>query len=233
MALPILNNPVYTLELPSTGEEIEFRPFLVKEQKSLMIAEQSNNEKIINKTIVELIHNCTFEKIDAKKLPIFDVEMIFLKLRSKSVGETAEVIVTCPDDGETKVPVKVNLDEINVAVTDEHTNEINITDDIKIVMRYPTLEDVKVRKTDDASIMFDMIHTSIDEVHNGDEIVTRVDMTDKELTDFIDSMNTQQLESVMEFFSTMPKLRHVLEVENPKTKKKNEILIEGLNNFLQ
>lgn len=233
MALPILNNPVYTLELPSTGEEIEFRPFLVKEQKSLMIAEQSNNEKIINKTIVELIHNCTFEKIDAKKLPIFDVEMIFLKLRSKSVGETAEVIVTCPDDGETKVPVKVNLDEINVAVTDEHTNEINITDDIKIVMRYPTLEDVKVRKTDDASIMFDMIHTSIDEVHNGDEIVTRVDMTDKELTDFIDSMNTQQLESIMDFFNTMPKLRHVLEVENPKTKKKNEILIEGLNNFLQ
>ena len=233
MALPILNNPVYTLELPSTGEEIEFRPFLVKEQKSLMIAEQSNNEKIINKTIVELIHNCTFEKIDAKKLPIFDVEMIFLKLRSKSVGETAEVIVTSPDDGETKVPVKVNLDEINVAITDEHTNEINITDDIKIVMRYPTLEDVKVRKTDDASIMFDMIHTSIDEVHNGDEIITRVDMTDKELTDFIDSMNTQQLESIMNFFNTMPKLRHVLEVENPKTKKKNEVLIEGLNNFLQ
>ena len=233
MALPILNNPVYTLELPSTGEEIEFRPFLVKEQKSLMIAEQSNNEKIINKTIVELIHNCTFEKIDAKKLPIFDVEMIFLKLRSKSVGETAEVIVTCPDDGETKVSVKVNLDEINVAITDEHTNEINITDDIKIVMRYPTLEDVKVRKTDDASIMFDMIHTSIDEVHNGDEIITRVDMTDKELTDFIDSMNTQQLESIMNFFNTMPKLRHVLEVENPKTKKKNEVLIEGLNNFLQ
>ena len=233
MALPILNNPVYTLELPSTGEEIEFRPFLVKEQKSLMIAEQSNNEKIINKTIVELIHNCTFEKIDAKKLPIFDVEMIFLKLRSKSVGETAEVIVTCPDDGETKVPVKVNLDEINVAITDEHTNEINITDDIKIVMRYPTLEDVKVRKTDDASIMFDMIHTSIDEVHNGDEIITRVDMTDKELTDFIDSMNTQQLESIMNFFNTMPKLRHVLEVENPKTKKKNEVLIEGLNIFLQ
>ena len=233
MALPILNNPVYTLELPSTGEEIEFRPFLVKEQKSLMIAEQSNNEKIINKTIVELIHNCTFEKIDAKKLPIFHVEMILLKLRSKSVGETAEVIVTCPDDGETKVPVKVNLDEINVAITDEHTNEINITDDIKIVMRYPTLEDVKVRKTDDASIMFDMIHTSIDEVHNGDEIITRVDMTDKELTDFIDSMNTQQLESIMNFFNTMPKLRHVLEVENPKTKKKNEVLIEGLNNFLQ
>ena len=233
MALPILNNPVYTLELPSTGEEIEFRPFLVKEQKSLMIAEQSNNEKIINKTIVELIHNCTFEKIDAKKLPIFDVEMIFLKLRSKSVGETAEVIVTCPDDGETKVPVKVNLDEINVAITDEHTNEINITDDIKIVMRYPTLEDVKVTKTDDASIMFDMIHTSIDEVHNGDEIITRVDMTDKELTDFIDSMNTQQLESIMNFFNTMPKLRHVLEVENPKTKKKNEVLIEGLNIFLQ
>ena len=233
MALPILNNPVYTLELPSTGEEIEFRPFLVKEQKSLMIAEQSNNEKIINKTIVELIHNCTFEKIDAKKLPIFDVEMIFLKLRSKSVGETAEVIVTCPDDGETKVPVKVNLDEINVAITDEHTNEINITDDIKIVMRYPTLEDVKVRKTDDASIMFDMIHTSIDEVHNGDEIITRVDMTDKELTDFIDSMNTQQLESIMNFFNTMPKLSHVLEVATPKTKKKNEVLIEGLNNFLQ
>lgn len=233
MALPILNNPVYTLELPSTGEDIEFRPFLVKEQKALMIAEQSNNEKIVNKTIVELIDNCTFGKIDAKKLPIFDVEMIFLRLRSKSVGETAEVIVTCPDDGETKVPVTINLDEIDVAVTDEHTNQINITDDIKIVMRYPTLNDVQVKKSDDAALMFEMIHKSIDEVHNGDEIITKVDMTDKELIAFVESMNTQQLESVMNFFTTMPKLRHVLEVENPKTKKMNQVLIEGLNNFLQ
>lgn len=233
MALPILNNPVYTLELPSTGEDIDFRPFLVKEQKALMIAEQSNNEKTMNKTIVELINNCTFGKLDAQKLPIFDVEMIFLKLRSKSVGETAEVIVTCPDDGKTKVPVTVNLEEIDVAVTEEHTNEINITDDIKIVMRYPTLDDVKVKKTDDAALMFDMIHKSIEEVHNGDEIITRVDMTDKELTDFIESMNTKQLESVMNFFNTMPKLRHVLEVQNPKTKKKNQIMLEGLNNFLQ
>ena len=159
--------------------------------------------------------------------------MIFLKLRSKSVGETAEVIVTCPDDGKTKVPVTVNLEEIDVAVTEEHTNEINITDDIKIVMRYPTLDDVKVKKTDDAALMFDMIHKSIEEVHNGDEIITRVDMTDKELTDFIESMNTKQLESVMNFFNTMPKLRHVLEVQNPKTKKKNQIMLEGLNNFLQ
>jgi len=233
MALPILNNPVYTLELPSTGENIDFRPFLVKEQKALMIAEQSNNEKVINKTIVELVNNCTFGKVDARKLPIFDVELIFLKLRSKSVGESAQVIITCPDDGETKVPVTINLEDIDVAVTEEHTNEINITDDIKIVMRYPTLNDVQVKKSDDAALMFDMIHKSIDEVHNGDEIITKVDMTDKELTEFVESMNTQQLESVMEFFSTMPKLRHVVEVENPKTKEKNQVLIEGLNNFLQ
>ena len=118
MNLPILNSPIYTLELPSTGEDIEYRPFLVKEQKALMIAEQSKNQKNLNKTIIELINNCTFGKLNAESLPIFDVEIIFLKLRAKSVGETAEIIVTCQDDKKTKVPVKINIDEIDRGALD-------------------------------------------------------------------------------------------------------------------
>ena len=233
MNLPILNSPIYTLELPSTGEDIEYRPFLVKEQKALMIAEQSKNQKNLNKTIIELINNCTFGKLDAESLPIFDVEIIFLKLRAKSVGETAEIIVTCKDDNKTKVPVKINIDEIDVTMTENHSNIINITDDIKLVMGYPTLKDVKTTSKDDAEMMFDLISTCIDEVHDGDKIAKKVDWTKKDMDAFIESMSTNQLTAVMQFFNTMPKVRYLVKVENPKTKVMNEIMLEGINNFLQ
>lgn len=233
MNLPILNSPIYTLELPSTGEDIEYRPFLVKEQKALMIAEQSKNQKNLNKTIIELINNCTFGKLNAESLPIFDVEIIFLKLRAKSVGETAEIIVTCQDDKKTKVPVKINIDEIDVTMTENHSNIINITDDIKLVMGYPTLKDVKTTSKDDAEMMFDLISTCIDEVHDGDKIAKKVDWTKKDMDAFIESMSTNQLTAVMQFFNTMPKVRYLVKVENPKTKVMNEIMLEGINNFLQ
>ena len=233
MNLPILNSPIYTLELPSTGEDIEYRPFLVKEQKALMIAEQSKNQKNLNKTIIELINNCTFGKLNAESLPIFDVEIIFLKLRAKSVGETAEIIVTCKDDNKTKVPVKINIDEIDVTMTENHSNIINITDDIKLIMGYPTLKDVKTTSKDDTEMMFDLISTCIDEVHDGDKIIKKVDWTKKEIDAFIESMDTNQLTAIMNFFNTMPKVRYLVKVENPKTKVMNEIMLEGINNFLQ
>jgi len=233
MNLPILNSPIYTLELPSTGEDIEYRPFLVKEQKALMIAEQSKNQKNLNKTIIELINNCTFGKLNAESLPVFDIEIIFLKLRAKSVGETAEIIVTCKDDNKTKVPVKINIDEIDVTMTENHSNIINITDDIKLIMGYPTLKDVKTTSKDDTEMMFDLISTCIDEVHDGDKIIKKVDWTKKEIDAFIESMDTNQLTAIMNFFNTMPKVRYLVKVENPKTKVMNEIMLEGINNFLQ
>ena len=233
MNLPILNSPIYTLELPSTGEDIEYRPFLVKEQKALMIAEQSKNQKNLNKTIIELINNCTFGKLNAESLPVFDIEIIFLKLRAKSVGETAEIIVTCKDDNKTKVPVKINIDEIDVTMTENHSNIINITDDIKLIMGYPTLKDVKTTSKDDTEMMFDLISTCIDEVHDGDKIAKKVDWTKKDMDAFIESMSTNQLTAVMQFFNTMPKVRYLVKVENPKTKVMNEIMLEGINNFLQ
>jgi len=233
MNLPILNSPIYTLELPSTGEDIEYRPFLVKEQKALMIAEQSKNQKNLNKTIIELINNCTFGKLNAESLPVFDIEIIFLKLRAKSVGETAEIIVTCKDDNKTKVPVKINIDEIDVTMTENHSNIINITDDIKLIMGYPTLKDVKTTSKDDTEMMFDLISTCIDEVHDGDKIIKKVDWTKKEIDAFIESMDTNQLTAIMNFFNTMPKVRYLVQVENPKTKVMNEIMLEGINNFLQ
>lgn len=233
MNLPILNNPVYTLELPSTGEELEYRPFLVKEQKALMIAEQSKDKTQLNKTVIELINNCTFNKVDSANLPIFDIEYIFIKLRAKSAGETAEIMVTSPDDGETKVPITINLDELDIQMTENHTNVINITDDIRVVMKYPTLLDTMSNyKEDDPNGMFDLIADSIAEVHDGDTIIKRIDFGKGSLDKFIESMNTQQLNAVMEFFTSMPKLRHVVKFKNPKTKKTNEIVLEGINSFL-
>lgn len=230
MALPVLETPKYTLELPSTGEMIEFRPFLVKEQKILLLAQQSNNQKMITKTTMDIIKNCTFNEVNEKN-PLFDIEYLFLNIRAKSVGETVELIITCPDDEETKEKVSVNLEDINVQMTENHSNVINITDDIKLVMNYPTIKEVDVGKRDKADVAFDIIKKCVREVHDGDNIMNRSDFTDKELDVFFDSFNTEQFESVMEFFNSMPKLRHVLIVKNSKTGVENEITLEGLDSF--
>ncbi len=230
MALPVLETPKYTLELPSTGEMIEFRPFLVKEQKILLLAQQSNNQKMITKTTMDIIKNCTFNEVNEKN-PLFDIEYLFLNIRAKSVGETVELIITCPDDEETKEKISVNLEDINVQMTDNHSNVINITDDIKIVMNYPTIKEVDVSKKDNADVAFEIIKKCVREVHDGDNIMNRSDFTDKELDVFFDSFNTEQFELVMEFFNTMPKLRHVLIVKNSKTGVENEITLEGLDSF--
>ena len=234
MALPKLNAPTYELELPSTGEKIKYRPFLVKEQKVLMIAQGSSDEKTISNSIGTLVSNCTFNKIDPSKSPMFDIEYIFLKLRAKSVGETVELSVTCPDDNKTNVPVKINLDEINVQMTTGHTNIVNLTDDIKLHLRYPLLNDMqKLEGETEVDKVFNILLNCIHEVHHGDKIYNAVDVTKKDLETFIDQMTTEQLQSVMDFFDTMPKVRHVIQVTNPNTKKKGEVVLEGLQNFLE
>lgn len=231
MALPKLDTPVYNLELPSTGNVIKYRPFLVKEQKILMMAEESKDENEVYNAMKETITSCTFGDLDVENAPIFDVEYAFVKIRSKSVGETIEFRVLCPDDKETYGETTINLDEVSVQVEDGHTNIIEINDNIKMVMRYPTLSNAK-SFTGTTSDVFNILKGCIHEVHHDETIYHRVDITDKDIEEFIEGFTVDQFQKVTDFFETMPKLRHFVEVENPKTKVKSEILVEGLESFL-
>ena len=234
MALPKLNSANYELSLPSTGKKIKFRPFLVKEQKALMIAQESEDEKVIESTFAQIIHDCVEDDVDPYKMPMFDIEYIFLKIRSKSVGEMADLVVTCPDDEETKVNVSIPLEEVNVQMKEDHTNVITLTDDISVVMRYPCLGDMKgFNALGQTKSIFGMVKKCIHEVHDGEKVHRRVDMSEKDLEDFIDSMSAKNFESVGEFFASMPKLSYDLEVVNPKTKVKSVIPIEGLQSFFE
>jgi hypothetical protein len=235
MALPKLQTSEYTLTLPSTQEEIKFRPFLVKEQKILMIAQESGEESQIADAIGQLVTNCTFGGVDVNINPMFDIEYVFLQLRSKSAGAKVTLSVTCPDDGETKVEIEIDLSEITVQMSLEHSQEVELTKDIKLRLRYPILKDMKNldMNLSDFERSIIMFHECVESVVNGDEIINRIDMTTDEIVEFIDSFNTEQLENVLKFFETMPKLRHIVDVTNPKTKKKGEVLLEGLPSFLR
>jgi len=233
MALPKLDTPVYELEQPSTGETIKYRPFLVKEQKTLMLASESDDDKQVKEALAGIISNCTFSKVDPLKIPIFDVEFLFLRIRGKSVGEKIDLSLLCPDDNETRVNKSVNLEEIGVNMKVGHTNEIDITDNIKMVMRYPTLDDMTdvSAETNDVEDMFSMIRRCVHEIHDGEKVYNRVDMSSSELEEFIDSLTGEQFEKLSDFFETMPKVQHSVEVTNPKTKKKGEVVIEGIQSF--
>ena len=233
MALPKLETKTYTLTLPSTGEDIKYRPFLVKEQKTLLMAQESKNNNELIDAMTQLINDCTFGKVDPKTCPMFDAEYIFLKLRAKSIGEKTEIQVTCPDDKKTKVSVSLNLEEIECTMTDSHSNIVEITDTVKIVFGYPLLNSFQnTNNKNQTEIMFDMIADCVKEIHYGEDIYNKVDMSSKELTEFIDSLNTEQFKGISDFFETMPKLRHAVEVINPETKVKGEVVIQGLQSFL-
>ena len=234
MALPKLNNPTYELELPSTGKKLKFRPFLIKEQKILMMAQESGDDSQLMEAMINLVSACTFGKIDANQSPVFDVEYLFLQIRAKSVGETTDLNIVCPDDGKTQVPVKLNIQDISVNMTEDHTNVVELTDEVNMHFRYPILSDMVGLKNGatEMETLFHVINNCVDEIHEGDNIYRRIDMTDKEVDEFVDSLSGTQFEKVTEFFQTAPKLRHVVEVINPKTKKKNEVVLEGLTDFL-
>ena len=234
MALPKLETPVYTLNLPSTDEEIKFRPFLVKEQKRLMMAQESDSTTETIDAITRLINDCTFNKLDGNKIAMFDAEYVFLQVRSKSVGSKVELNITCPDDKKTKVPHTLDLDEINVAMFDDHTNEVQLTENIKVIFKYPLLSTFTKysTKSSTADMMFKLIEECIDEVHFKEEITNRVDMSSKELTEFIESLSTDQFMQMTKFFETMPRLRHKIEVKNPKTEVTSEVILEGIQSFL-
>ena len=234
MAIPKLETKTYTLTLPSTGEDIKFRPFLVKEQKILLMAQESKNTSEIADAMSQLISDCTFGKVDPKTCPMFDAEYIFLKLRAKSVGETAQVQITCPDDDKTKVNVTINLEEVECNMTEDHTNIVEVTDNIKIIFNYPLLSTYQNNELeeDKTKKIFSMLVECIQEIHHGDKVYNRIDVSKKELNEFIDSFDTTQFKKVSDFFETMPRLRHIVEVTNPETKVKSEVPIEGLASFL-
>ena len=234
MALPKVETPTYELTLPSQDLKVKYRPFLVKEEKVLLMAMESGESKEMLSAIKEIVKSCTFGEMIAEDYPMFDIEYVFLKVRSKSVGESIELTLTCPDDEKTKVQHKVNLEEIVVQIKDEHTNQIHLTDDIKINFRYPLMSDMTSMPDTmtQTQTIFHFLTNCIESIEDGDVVHNKVDITKKELDDFIDSFTGEQFENVTNFFESMPKLRHVVEVTNPNTKVKSEVVLEGLESFL-
>ena len=237
MPLPKIVTPTYELELPSSEETIKYRPFLVKEEKLLVIALESEDTKQITTAIRSVIKACVLTKgIKVEQLPTFDIEFLFLNIRGKSVGEELEVNIICPDDGETQVPVKVNLDDIHVQKTEGHTKQIKLDDNLMMEMKYPSLDqfiqnnfDFSEKNAMDQS--FKLIGTCIDKIYTEEEVWAVADCTKKEVNDFLDSMNSSQFKEIEKFFDTMPKLSHTIKVTNPATEVESEVVVEGLASF--
>jgi len=234
MTLPVINTPTYELVVPSTKETLVYRPFLVKEEKILLMAMEEEKDSQLNRALKQVVNNCTFEKLDVGKLPLFDLEYIFLRIRAKSVGEVAKIQVLCEDDGETYVPVEIDLESIEVEFQEDHSSTIDLTDDISIQMGYPTFEFLNF-KADQTEVnqLFDIIGSSIERVFEGETVYEKADFSKKDLKVFLESLTSEQFLRVQKFFETMPRLRHKFEVTNPKTKKKNEITLEGLQAFFE
>jgi hypothetical protein len=237
MALPKLTTPTYELELPSTDEKVKYRPFLVKEEKILMMAMESKSSADITQAVKDIVNECTFNKIDISSVPMFDVEYIFLQIRSKSVGEVSKLKLLCPDDEKTYADVELNLNEVKVQVGDDHTNKIELGDGKGMIMRYPTIDSFKESgiKNITAINMLEVISTCILQIYeeDGKKVYDPKDQTQKELTDFIEQLNTKQFKDVQNFFETMPKLKHEITIKNPKTKKESKITLTGLNDFFE
>ena len=237
MPLPKIATPTYELELPSTGETIKYRPFLVKEEKLLVLALESENTKEITTAIKNVIKSCIFTKgIKVESLPTFDIEYLFLNIRGKSVGEEIEVNIICPDDGETYVLTKINIDDIQVQKKEEHTNKIKVDSSIVMEMRYPSLEQFIKSNFDfnsDSSMdqSFDLVAACVDKIYNDDEVWASADVTKKELIEFLEQMNSSQFKEIEKFFETMPKLSHEVKIKNPKTEVESTVVLEGLSSF--
>jgi len=238
MTLPSIETPRYELTLPSTDKVIKYRPFLVKEEKILLVAMESNDNKEILNAIREILTACTYEEIDVNTLPIFDIEFIFLQIRSKSVGEVSKVKLLCPDDKETYADVEIDLTKVNVQVDDAHTNNVVIDENRKlgIVFNYPTLEMTKAgfNVTDtDIDSLFEIMANSINHIYEGDKIYPSKDSTKEEMKKFLEGLPQTAFNKIKTFFETMPQLRHSVEVENPKTKVKSTIVLKGIRDFFQ
>jgi len=237
MALPKLTTPTYELEIPSTDAKIKYRPFLVKEEKILMMAMESKKNPDIVQAVKDIVSECTFNKIDLSDLPMFDVEYIFLQIRSKSVGEVSKLKLLCPDDGVTYADIELDLNEVKVQVGEDHTNKIDLDNGMGMIMKYPTIDSFKDSGIQDinANNMLEVIGACILQIYEkkGEKTYDPKDQTKKEVTDFIEQLTTKQFQVVQSFFDTMPKLKHTVTITNPKTKKESEIVLSGLNDFFE
>ncbi len=237
MPLPKIATPTYELELPSSGQTVKYRPFLVKEEKVLVIALESEDNKQITNAIKAVLKSCVLTKgIKVEKLPTFDIEFLFLNIRGKSVGEELEVNIICPDDEKTQVPVTIDLDDIQVQKYDDHENQIKIDENIMMEMAYPSLDQfIKNNfEFDEKNAMaqsFELIAQCIDKIYTEEEVWAAADCTKKEMNEFLESMNSTQFKLIEKFFETMPKLSHTIKVTNPKTKVESEVVLEGLASF--
>ena len=234
MALPILETATYELTLPSSDVQVKYRPFLVKEEKILLLAMESDNAGEITKALKDIVHACTFGSINVNVLPTFDLEYIFLNVRAKSVGEVAKLKLLCPDDKETYANVELDLSKVNVQVDDEHTNEIVVNDKIKMIMRYPTIDsfDPKMDATNmKTEQLFDVISNTVYEIYEGETVHKASDYTKKEMNEFLESLSSEIFQKIQKFFTTMPRLQHEVEVENPKTKVTSKVMLTGLQSF--
>jgi hypothetical protein len=237
MPLPKISTPTYELELPSSGETIQYRPFLVREEKLLVLALESEDTKQITTAIKTVIKNCILTKnIKVEALPTFDIEYLFLNIRGKSVGEEVEVNIICPDDEDTSVLVKINIDDIKVQKNEEHSKVIQVDDSIAMEMRYPSLDQFIKNNFDmsgntNVEQSFDLIAACIDKVYTEDEAWSSSDVSKKEFSDFLDQMNSSQFKKIEKFFETMPRLTHKVNVKNPVTGVESEVVLEGLSSF--
>ena len=235
MALPRIDVPTYELVVPSTDEKIKYRPFLVREEKLLLIALESGKNEDILRGVKDIVDACTFNKLKLGNMPMFDVEYIFLQIRSKAVGEVSTLRVLCKDDGKTYAKVEVDLTKIEVQVDGTHTNKIELSDEMGVIMKYPTIDSFTENGIEEikASNMLDVIITCISQIYDkkGEEVYDAKDSTQKELIEFVEQMNTKQFADVQKFFDTMPALKHEITVKNPKTKKESKVTLSGLNDF--
>ena len=236
MALPRLDVPIYELVIPSTDEKIKFRPFLVKEEKILLIAMESGKSEDMIQSVKDIVDECTFNKLKLGEMPMFDVEYLFLNIRAKSVGEVSKLKVLCQDDMKTYANVEIDLNEVQVEVDgDIHSNKIELTDEMGVIMKYPTIDSFTKNgiKNITAANMIDVIASCVEQVYDkkGEEVYDSKDSTQKELIDFVEQLNTTQFQEIQKFFDTMPRLQHTITVKNPKTKVESEVTLTGLNDF--
>ena len=237
MPLPTIVTPTYELELPSTGKKVKYRPFLVKEEKLLVLALETENTKDISTAIKTVLKSCIQSRgVKVENLPTFDIEYLFLNIRGKSVGEDIEVNLIAPDDGVTEVPVTINIDDIKIQKSEDHNKKVKLDDTLMMEMKYPSLDQFIQSNFDfgDEVSMdqsFDLISSCIDKIYNGEEVWSTADCTKKEVKEFLEQMNSMQFKEIEKFFETMPKLSHSVTFTNPKTKVESTVVLEGLSSF--
>ena len=234
MALPKLEVPKYMMTVPSTGDEIEFRPFLVREEKILLLAMEEQTETATHNAVLDLVHSCTFGSLGKRNDPMFDIEYAFIKIRSKSVSETIDVRLLCPDDGETYVEKSIDIEDIQILVDEKHSTHVDLTDTLSIDFTYPTIDTTlkSANIKSETERVFFIIKSCIQAINFGEETYNIIDISKKELNEFVDSLTQEMFEKLQNFFSTMPRLRHVLDIENPKTGVVSQVSLEGLGDFL-